>query len=129
MAMITISKGEKSLRIPAGALKSYVAAGWSLGNEPQSSVEAPKSKAQPIPEPEPQNDATDTNPEPEEDTEDEEDDEEYEEIEVDPEELLTRPLGELDFEDLKIVAEYLGIDASKYNTSKKLRDEIKKVKK
>ena len=120
--MVTIQKGELRLTIPSGAYGLYASMGWEQADNSAThtnpKVTASKSvvaeNAQPQDDPK-----TDDVVEP--------DEEEYEEeiVEVDPEELLHRPLGELDFEELQIAAEYLGLDTNDLTTSKKLRAVIK----
>lgn len=110
--MITIMKGSKTLDIPVGAYNTYASAGWrrledatspkpvkDKGNARAKTKEAP---VEPVSEPE--------------------EDVEY----VDPEELLEKPLEDLDFEELKLLAEYLGIDFSGMKTSKAIRSAIRK---
>lgn len=114
--MVEIRKGNKSLSIPAGALKKFVSAGW----EP---VKAPKRERKPesgkITESPKNNEDLDKNTEPDEEIEDEE----FEE--VDPEELALRPLSELDKEELQILAEYKGLDISELSSVKQLRAALK----
>ena len=89
--MVEIKKGTKILTIPAGALSKYASTGWEL-------IKAKKSAPKVV------------------------EDEFEEEIEyVDPEELAEKPLNELDKEELKILAEYKGLDTKELTTAKKLR--------
>lgn len=112
MALIKIVKeGQDPMIIPAGAYKMYAKAGWakeksSRRNEKEE--EKPQVEEQEIEEPQVKE-------------EEEDEDVEY----VDPEDLAKRPLGELDKEELQILAEYKGIDISKHTTSKQLREAIR----
>lgn len=116
--MVEIIKGSKTLLVSMGAYKnSYASAGWELKEnvkpEPKpQKKEEPKKVEEPVEEVE----------EPE-----DEDDEDVEY--VDPEELDEKPLEELDYEELKILAEYHGIDIKGMKSSKALRDAIKKARK
>lgn len=112
MALIKIVKeGHDPMIIPAGAYKMYAKAGWvkeKSSRRNKKEEEKPQVK----------------NPEPEiEEPEVEEEEEDV--VYVDPEDLAKRPLGELDKEELQILAEYRGIDISKHTTSKKLREAIR----
>ena len=114
--MVEIIKGSRKMTIPSGAYETYASAGWELATEPRKGQEKPaaekkkpeKAKAEPEPEVE----------------------EEIEEdvIYIDPEDLLEKPLEELDFEELKILAEYKGIDIKGMKSSKMLREAIKSKK-
>lgn len=123
--MIQIKKHDKVISIPSGAFKMYASAGWELVKDSKSPA---KKKAAKTEEAEPSSEVSEEADEVDEVEEvpDEDEADEYEEIEVDPEELLEKPLEELDFEELNIVAEYLGIDTSKLKTGKALRAAIKK---
>ena len=113
--MVEIIKGSRKMTIPSGAYETYASAGWELGTEPKKEQAKPaaekkkpeKAKAEPEPEVE----------EVEEDV-----------IYIDPEDLLEKPLEELDFEELKILAEYKGIDIKGMKSSKMLREAIKSKK-
>lgn len=106
--MIRIVKGEKTRTIPKGAMKTYLSTGWTLAEDKASHVKAEQA---PVTEPEY--------------TEEVEGVEEEEDVEyIDPEDLLNRPLSELDLDELRILAEYKGIDTSNLNTSKRLRAAI-----
>lgn len=112
MALIKIVKeGQDPMIIPAGAYKMYAKAGWvkeKSSRRNKKEEEKPQVK----------------NPEPEiEEPEVEEDEEDV--VYVDPEDLAKKPLGELDKEELQILAEYKGIDISKHTTSKQLREAIR----
>lgn len=114
MALIKIVKeGQDPMTIPAGAYKMYAKAGWvkeKSSRRNKKEEEKPQVKE----------------PEIEEPKLDEEEDEEGEDVEyVDPEDLAKKPLGELDKEELQILAEYKGIDISKHTTSKQLREAIR----
>lgn len=110
--MIKIMKGSRTLTIPAGAYESmYAPNGWELVGTKKKTEK--KSKEEPKSE-------LEVTEEPEEVTEDEED-VEY----VDPEELLEKPLEELDFEELKILAEYLDISTKGLKSKKEVREAIK----
>lgn len=112
MALIKIVKeGQNPMIIPAGAYKMYAKAGWvkeKSSRRNKKEEEKPQVKEPEIEEPQ---------------VEDEEEDEDVEY--VDPEDLAKRPLGELDKEELQILAEYKGIDISKHTTSKQLREAIR----
>lgn len=112
MALIKIVKeGQNPMIIPAGAYKMYAKAGWA---KEKSSRRNEKEEEKPqVEEPEIE--------EPQVEEEEEDEDVEY----VDPEDLAKRPLGELDKEELQILAEYKGIDISKHTTSKQLREAIR----
>ena len=103
--MVRIVKGEKTRTIPKGAMKTYLSTGWTLAEDKASHIKAEQAPA--------------TEPEYTEEVEEEED-VEY----IDPEDLLNRPLSELDLDELRILAEYKGIDTSNLNTSKRLRAAI-----
>lgn len=107
--MVKIYKKGKGMTIPKGSLDKFLAAGWSLENDD----EKPKKKS-----------SGHHHSMPEEDSftpvEDEDSDEE-EYVEVDPEELASRDLSELDMDELKILAEYKGLDISGLTTTRKLR--------
>lgn len=112
MALIKIVKeGQNPMTIPAGAYKMYAKAGWvkeKSSRRNKKEEEKPQVK----------------NPEPEiEEPEVEEEEEDV--VYVDPEDLAKKPLGELDKEELQILAEYKGIDISKHTTSKQLREAIR----
>lgn len=112
MALIKIVKeGQDPMIIPAGAYKMYAKAGWvkeKSSRRNKKEEEKPQVK----------------NPEPEiEEPEVEEEEEDV--VYVDPEDLAKKPLGELDKEELQILAEYKGIDISKHTTSKQLREAIR----
>lgn len=111
MALIKIVKeGQNPMIIPAGAYKMYAKAGWAKeksSRRNKKEEEKPQVKEPEIEEPQVE-------------------DEEGEDVEyVDPEDLAKRPLGELDKEELQILAEYKGIDISKHTTSKQLREAIR----
>lgn len=112
MALIKIVKeGQDPMIIPAGAYRMYAKAGWV---KEKSSRRNKKEEEKPqVKNPEPKIE------EPE--VEEEEEDVVY----VDPEDLAKKPLGELDKEELQILAEYKGIDISKHTTSKQLREAIR----
>ena len=115
--MVTIRKGSKLLSIPNGAYANiYAPAGWVLVSEVKVSDPKDKTPAKEITEPEKE---TEEVPE---------DSEEEDVIYVDPEDLLEKPLEELDYEELQILAEYLGISKKGLKSSKALREAIRKVK-
>lgn len=109
--MVKVRKGTKTLSIPAGSVRKYLSAGWELTKGSRVS----------------RVDTTRNNLKFEEDIQlqdgEYEDDVEY----VDPEELAHRPLGELDKEELAILAEYKGIDVSHMSTAKQLRAAIRSL--
>lgn len=112
MALVKIVKeGQNPMIIPAGAYKMYAKAGWA--KEKSSRINKKEEEKPQEEEPEIE--------EPQVEEEEEDEDVEY----VDPEDLAKRPLGELDKEELQILAEYKGIDISKHTTSKQLREAIR----
>lgn len=114
--MLKIVKGDKTLLVPSRTIDVYLAAGWSLGDKiPNENKTLAK------------NETYGHEKETQEPVEEPEEDFEEEVIYVDPEELLEKPLNELDFEELKIVAEYLDIDTKELRSSKALRAAIKKA--
>ena len=121
--MIKIRKGSKTLLIPAGAYDTiYAPAGWEKEDNTAKAVEEPQ-KVEETPEP------LEDDSEEVEETSEEELDEEGEDVEyVDPEELNEKPLEELDFEELKILAEYLGVNIKGLKSKKEVREAIKKFK-
>lgn len=122
--MVEITKGSMTLTVPRGAYDNqYAPAGWEMKSNNKSSKPSEQPKAK-VKEPE---EVAEEDSEDVEDVEDTEEDVEY--IEVDPEELLEKPLEELDFEELKIVADYLGLDTKGMTTSKAIRSAIKKANK
>lgn len=115
--MIKIRKGSKTLVIPAGAYDTiYAPAGWERADGTKKSVKEPQ-KVEKTPEP-----LEESEEEFEEELDEEDEDVEY----VDPEELNEKPLEELDFEELKILAEYLDIDVKGLKSKKDVREAIKK---
>lgn len=104
--MVKIHKGRLALTIPAGAVRKYTLAGWELSEN---------SKSDEVTEEVSVNEDADTNSEAI--SEEEEEDVEY----VDPAELAKKPIDELDRDELKILAEYKGIDISGITSTKKLR--------
>lgn len=119
--MIKITKDGKTSSVPAGSVAKFLSAGWVLLNG-----EAPsKKKAEPTISPEESTEAPTEELIEEEQGEDEEDTEEVEY--VDPEELMQKPLSELDKEELIILAQYKGIDTENLTTSKQLRAAIRNL--
>lgn len=108
--MIEIRKGNRHLLIPAGSLKRYLSAGWSTTEQPEETNDDVNLTSG---EEELQQEYVDP----------EEEDVEY----VDPEELAQRPLSELDREELRILAEYKGIDVSGLTSTKQLRNAIRNL--
>ena len=112
--MVNIIKGSKTLSVPVGAYNNmYAPAGWELADKVTKSIqkaEPKKEKKQPEPEP-----VKNQEPEEEEDV-----------VYVDPEELQEKPLEELDFDELKILAEYLNVNIKGMKSSKAIREAIKK---
>ena len=106
--MVKIYKKDKEMTVPKGSLGKFLAAGWSLEND-----EKPKKKSSGHHHPMPKEDSFTP-------VEDEASDEE-EYVEVDPEELASRDLSELDMDELRILAEYKGLDISGLTTTRKLR--------
>lgn len=105
--MVKIKKNGLTLTVPAGALKRYVSAGW----EPEKGSKKHKEEK-----PEDVQDVVDEVEDPEEEVE-------Y----VDPEELARRPLAELDRDELKILAEYKGLDTSEFTSAKQIRNALKSL--
>ena len=110
--MVEIRKGNKTLSIPAGSIKKYLKAGWELskGSMKQKNdarVEEDSALAVSTDEP----------------LENEEEEVEY----VDPEELARRPLSELDREELRILAEFKGLNPEDYGTTKQLRAALRSL--
>ena len=114
--MVEITKGSRKMTIPSGAYIVYASAGWELATEhkeeqvkPAAEKKKPeKAKAKPV------------EPVAEEVEEDV--------IYIDPEELLEKPLEELDFEELKILAEYKEINIKGMKSSKAIREVIRSSK-
>lgn len=119
--MVRMKKGKLTLSVPAGAVRKYISAGW----EPTESLKSDEILDEGTFSPETKNDGEIGNvSESEVDYSGEfEDEVEY----VDPEELAHRPLGELDKEELRILAEYKGIDTSNLNSAKQLRTAIRSL--
>lgn len=116
--MVKMKKGKLTLSVPAGAVRKYTLAGWEPTESPKS--EEILDKGTLSPEAEIEDEIGDVD---ELEAEESEDDVEY----VDPEELALRPLGELDKEELRILAEYKGIDTSSLNSAKQLRAAIRSL--
>lgn len=129
--MIKIIKGGEERVIPAGAFKMFASAGWQKAENSESHDDTDKNTKSTTQDSdlgensEPETDTDeDENPDEEEDAnEEDEGDVEY----VDPEELLKKPVGDLDYEELQIVAEYLGLDVENLTTLKALRKAIKEA--
>ena len=107
--MIKIYKKGKEMTVPKGSLDKFLTAGWSLEN----GDEKPKKKSSGHPPPIPEEASFPPV--------DDADSAEEEYVEVDPEELASRDLSELDMDELKILAEYKGLDISGLTTTRKLR--------
>lgn len=125
--MIKIIKGDEERVIPAGAFKMFASAGWQKAENSESHDDTGKNTKSTT-----QDSDLGEIPESETDTEEEEPilgaDPEEEDVEyVDPEELLKKPVGDLDYEELQIVAEYLGLDVENLTTLKALRKAIKEA--
>lgn len=140
--MIKIIKGDEERVIPAGAFKMFASAGWQKAENSESHDDTDKNTKSTIQEPglgeisksgtEPDGteDPDKGNPEDKGDgtgdiNGDDPDDPDV--VYVDPEELLEKPVGDLDFEELQIVAEYLGLDVENLTTLKALRKAIKEA--
>lgn len=103
--MLTVRKGNRTLSIPAGSLKKFKSAGWvytdventSIGVDPEELTEETT------------------------DEEVENDSEEEDIIYVDPEELAKKPIKDLDSDELRILAEYKGIDVESITSTRGLR--------
>ena len=121
--MVVITKGSMTLTVPKRAYdKMYAPAGWDLkGKEMGHTAKVEIEHTVGSPKEEDATKAEETAEEVESTPDEEEEEIEY----VDPEELLEKPVNELDFEELQIVAEYLGIDTKGITQSKKLRNLIK----
>lgn len=116
--MVKIKKGKLTLTVPAGAVRKYTSAGWELAVSSKSESKATKPT---VP-------YTDMNEGETADYTQLEDDSTEEEVEyVDPEELAQRPLNELDREELRILAEYKGIDVSEITSTKQLRNALRSL--
>lgn len=114
--MIKIMKGSRTLTIPSGAYESmYAPCGWEVVGTKKKTEKKSKKEF----ESEPEVEVTEESEESEE--AETEEDVEY----VDPEELLEKPIEELDFEELKIVADYLDINTKGLKTKKEVREAIK----
>ena len=114
--MVKIKKGKLTLTVPAGAVRKYTSAGWELAGSSKSKATNPTAPHANAKEDET---AYDTQL----DDESTEEEVEY----VDPEELAQRPLGELDREELRILAEYKGIDVSEITSTKQLRNALRSL--
>lgn len=130
--MIKVIKGNEEKVIPAGAYKMFASAGWHKAEDSESHDDTGKSTEPPAQKSDLEgNPESEIDPEQEGDPEDEDgegdEEDDFEEIEVDPEELLKKPIGDLDYEELQIVAEYLGLDVENLTTLKALRKAIKEA--
>lgn len=139
--MIKIIRGDEERVIPAGAFKMFASAGWQKAENSESHDDTDKNTKSTTQEPDlGKNQESETDPDGTEnpdgdDSEDKEDGtndtnadgNEDDVIYVDPEELLEKPVGDLDFEELQIVAEYLGLDVENLTTLKALRKAIKEA--
>lgn len=114
--MVKMKKGRLTLSVPAGAVRKYISAGWKPTESSKSDEILDEGTFSPETENEDEIGAV---------SESEEDYAEDEVEYVDPEELAQRPLGELDKEELRILAEYKGIDISGLNSAKQLRAAIR----
>ena len=116
--MVKIKKGKLTLTVPAGAVRKYTSAGWELAGISKSEVKVTK----------PTTPHANTNEDETADDTQLEDESTEEEVEyVDPEELAQRPLSELDREELRILAEYKGIDVSEMTSTKQLRNTLRSL--
>lgn len=109
--MVEIKKGKLNLTVPAGSVRKYISAGWELAN---GSKLARKSITPTLTDPMENGGQFE-----DEETSDDSTDEEVEY--VDPEELAQKPLNELDREELRILAEYKGVDVTELTSTKQLR--------
>ena len=116
--MVKIKKGKLTLTVPAGAVRKYTSAGWELAGSSKSKSNVTKPTT-PHANAKEDEIAYDTQL----DDESTEEEVEY----VDPEELAQRPLGELDREELRILAEYKGIDVSEITSTKQLRNALRSL--
>lgn len=112
--MIKIVKGSRSITIPNGAYPAYASAGWVKAGDTLEESKKTKTSKKPKEE---ESKVTEIEPEPV-----EEEDVEY----IDPKDLMEKPIEDLDYEELRLLAEYLGIDIKGMNTSKAVRAAIKK---
>lgn len=123
--MIEIYKHDKSLLIPSGAYALYASNGWKKSNK--DSEDANSTVAQ--------LDLKDSNLETVgssgdaytfEESSEELDDENDEDVEyVDPKDLEEKPLEDLAYDELRILAEYRGLDVKKLKSTKALREALK----
>ena len=117
MALVKIYKGEKSLLIPHGAYKyQYAPAGWELSKE-NSPFHNQKDELQE------ESENSILGYEDEYNESEEEISESFDEIQ----ELEEKPLSELSIPELRILADYKGVDTTGLTSAKKLRDAIKAV--
>lgn len=114
--MIKIFKDGKIASVPAGSLKQFLSAGWEPTEDHKEISESPSS----IPEEKPVEVLDEENTESQDDSDDDV-------IYVDPEELAQKPLGELDKEELVILAEYKGLDVSELKTIKQLKAALRSL--
>lgn len=119
--MVEIRKGDRVLSVPAGAVKKYTSAGWIVKvSKSEKKVSKDKELSSKENEALAGDHTQDDGEWDDSDYEDAAEDEDY----VDPEELAARPLEELSTEELRILAEYKGIDVTELRSAKKLRAAI-----
>lgn len=113
--MVRMRKNKLELTIPAGSVRKYKKAGWELAEElkDSSDLEDIENVTENVDSQLPESNTED---------DDSEDDEDVEYI--DPEDLVNKPLEELDRDELKILAEYKGIDTTGLKSTKKLKAAI-----
>ena len=124
MAMVTIHKEGLTRTVPMGAYVSqYASLGWSInplngtkGTNTPSAYKKPLNDGLATSE----SDAVQTAEPDTEESEEAEEDIEY----VDPEDLKEKPLNELDYEELRILAEYLGISLRGLKNKKAIKQAI-----
>lgn len=116
MAMIKIYKHNKSLSVPAGAyLSQYAPNGW--GTSVNDTVETDLDSLA-----EQENTPEQSEMVPEDDNEEEEETTEY----VSPEDLKEKPIEDLNYKELQLLAKDMGVDIAGLKSSKSLRDAISK---
>ena len=116
--MVKIKKGKLTLTVPAGVVRKYTSAGWELAGSSKSESKVTKQTTP---------HANTNEDETADDTQLEEESTEEEVEYVDPEELAQRPLSELDREEVRILAEYKGIDVSEITSTKQLRNALRSL--
>lgn len=128
--MIIVEKNKKRMSIPAGALKKFKNAGWTPLDELQENPDVEDEDIT-INTDEPETDEDEDSEDTEDDSEGEDDDEgdedsdEDEDLDETIEELLEKPLNDLNKEELITLAEYKGLDVDELKTAKQLRNALR----